>query len=142
MRRARVQRLYVVEEEPRKVIGVLAYADILGMLYKYCHQCDRRTLREIESDCPKKVADHFRVCELMNPAFRVHEEHDNLMEIMETMSVNRLRTVLIKGLDGVPQGVVTTTDLIPCLYAWDSYEHDRRVGDEHSGTHRATITNS
>ena len=111
MRRARVQRLYVVGEEPRKVIGVLAYADILGMLYKYCHQCNRRTLREIESDCPRKVADHFRVCELMNPAFRIHEEHDNLMQIMETMSVNRLRTVLIKDEAGFPRGVVTTTDL-------------------------------
>lgn len=111
MRRARVQRLYVTGEEPRKVIGVLAYADILGMLYKYCHQCNRRTLREVESDCPKKVADHFRVCELMNPAFRIHEEHDSLMQIMETMAANRLRTVLIKGKDGVPRGVVTTTDL-------------------------------
>jgi len=111
MRSARVQRLYVVGEEPRKVIGVIAYADILGMLYRYCHQCDRRTLREMAPDCPKKVADHFRVCELMNPSFRIHEEHDNLMQIMETMAANRLRTVLIKGKDGVPRGVVTTTDL-------------------------------
>lgn len=112
MRRAGVQRLYVLGEEPRKVIGVLAYADILGMLYKYCHQCDRRTLRETDSDCPKKVADHFRVCELMNPNFRIHEERDDLMRIMETMSAHRLRTVLIKDKEGLPCGVVTTTDLV------------------------------
>jgi signal-transduction protein with cAMP-binding, CBS, and nucleotidyltransferase domain len=112
MRRAAVQRLYVVGEEPRKVIGVLAYADILGMLYKYCHQCDRRTLRETESDCPQKVADQFRVCELMNPAFRVHGERENLMQVMESMSAHSLRTVLIKGKEGLPLGVVTATDLI------------------------------
>lgn len=111
MRRARVQRLYVVGEEPRKVVGVLAYADILGMLYKYCHECKHRTLRELEADCPKKVADEFRVGELMTTTFRAHEEDDSLFQIMETMSANRLRTVLIKGRDGLPRGVVTTTDL-------------------------------
>jgi CBS domain-containing protein len=112
MRSARVQRLFVVGEEPRKVVGVLAYADILGMLYKYCHKCERSTLRQIEAPFSIKLADHFKVCELMNAAFQVHGEHDNLMQVMESMSINRSRTVLIRDEEGLPRGVVTTTDLI------------------------------
>ncbi len=45
MRGARVQRLYVVGDEPSRVVGALAYPDILGMLYRYCHQCERSMLR-------------------------------------------------------------------------------------------------
>jgi signal-transduction protein with cAMP-binding, CBS, and nucleotidyltransferase domain len=112
MRSARVQRLYVIGEQPRNVVGVLAYPDVLGILYKYCHKCERSTLRQMEYGPPDQLADHFKVCELMNPAFQVHGEHDSLMQVMESMSANRSRTVLIKGGDGLPRGVVTTTDLI------------------------------
>ncbi len=47
----------------------------------------------------------------MTTTFRAHEEDDCLFQIKETMSANRLRTVPIKGRDGFPRGVVTTTDL-------------------------------
>jgi len=112
MRSARVQRLYVVGREPRKVVGLLAYPDILGILYKYCHKCERSTLRQRESGASDQLADHFRVCELMNPAFQVHRESESLLRVMESMSSNRSRTVLIKGDDGLPRGVVTITNLI------------------------------
>ena len=112
MRGAKVQRLYVIGKEPLNVVGVLAYPDILGILYKYCHKCERSTLRQVASGSPDQLADHFKVCELMGPAFQVHGEHDSLMQVMESMSANRSRTVLIKGGDGLPRGVVTTTDLI------------------------------
>jgi predicted transcriptional regulator len=112
MRGARVQRLYVVGDEPNRVVGVLAYPDILGMLYRYCNQCERSTLRLMESGSTDKLADHFKVCELMSPAFHTHDENDSLIKIMESVAVHGSGTVLIKGHDDLPQGVVTITDLI------------------------------
>lgn len=112
MRTAKVQRLYVVGAEPRRVVGVLAYPDVLGILYKYCHKCERRTLRQMESGSSEQLADHFKICELMNPAFQVHGEQDSLTQVMESMSAHRSRTVLIKGQTALPKGVITTTDLI------------------------------
>jgi len=112
MRAARIQRLYVVGDEPNKVLGVLAYPDILGILYRYCHQCERSTLRLLESGSTNKLTDHFKVCELINPALHTHDENDSLMKIMESVAVRGFGTVLIKGHNDLPQGVVSITDLI------------------------------
>jgi CBS domain-containing protein len=112
MRGTRVQRLYVVGEEPRRAVGVLAYPDILGILYRYCHQCERSTLRLMASGSTEKLADHFKVCELMNPSFQACGENDSLMEVMESASAHSSRTVLIRGPADLPLGVVSTTDLI------------------------------
>ncbi len=112
MRSARVHRLYVAGDEPNRVVGVLAYPDILGMLYRYCNRCERSTLRVKVSGSTGKLADYFRVCELMNPAFDVHGENDSLMQIMESTSAHRARTALIKGRNALPVGVVSTTDLV------------------------------
>jgi predicted transcriptional regulator len=112
MRTTRVHRLYVVAEEPHKVLGVVAYADILGMLYRYCHQCERSTLRQGSSAPVGMLADHFKVCEIMNPAFQFRGEEESLMHLMEAISAARSKTVLIKGPEHSPRGVVSTTDLI------------------------------
>jgi signal-transduction protein with cAMP-binding, CBS, and nucleotidyltransferase domain len=112
MRNRSVHRLYVLGDESNKVVGVLTYPDILGMLYKCCHRCERSTLRLAESGTTGKLADYFRVCELMNPVFRVHREDESLMKVMDSISAYHSGTVLIKSRDDLPQGVVSITDLI------------------------------
>jgi CBS domain-containing protein len=112
MRNRSVHRLYVLGNEPNKVVGVLTYPDILGMLYKYCHKCQRSTLRLGESESNSKLSDYFRICELMNPEFPVHREDESLMNVMESISAHHSGAVLIKSHDDIPQGVVSTTDLI------------------------------
>jgi len=112
MRNRSVHRLYVFGDEPNKVVGVLTYPDILGMLYRYCHKCERSTLRLAESGSTGKLSDYFRVCELMNPVFQVHREDESLMQVMDSISAHHSGAVLIKSHDDLPQGVVSTTDLI------------------------------
>ncbi|MDP2045014.1 MAG: CBS domain-containing protein, partial [Deltaproteobacteria bacterium] len=41
MRTHKIHRLYVREEAATPVVGVLAYPDIVGLLYRYCHQCEK-----------------------------------------------------------------------------------------------------
>ena len=40
MRSKSVYRLYVMRDIPGKVVGVLAYRDIVGLLYQYCRMCE------------------------------------------------------------------------------------------------------
>ncbi len=41
MRIKRIHRLYVSEDGSWQAAGVLAYPDIVGLLYRYCNKCER-----------------------------------------------------------------------------------------------------
>lgn len=112
MRKHKVHRLYVFGDDPLKAIGVLAYPDVLGILYRYCHKCERSKLRPLDPGTKSVLQDHFKTGELMNPSFRSHAADDTLMAIMESISTGLFKTVLIKDETGQPLGVVSTTDLI------------------------------
>lgn len=112
MRNRKVHRLYVHDKEEKKAIGVLAYPDILGILYRYCHRCERNTLRSRDSETNIKPADHFKVHELMNPSFQTHYVSDTLMQILETIPRASFKTVLILDATNAPTGVIATTDLV------------------------------
>ncbi len=45
MRENRIHRLYVTGSDPENISGILAFPDIVGMLYRYCHRCDRSLLQ-------------------------------------------------------------------------------------------------
>jgi len=38
MRSNSIYRIYVLEPDADNVVGVLAYPDIVGLLYRYCHR--------------------------------------------------------------------------------------------------------
>ncbi len=46
MRSQRIHRLYVYSEDPWIAEGVLAYPDIVGLLYRFCRRCDRSILHK------------------------------------------------------------------------------------------------
>ena len=48
MRTHKIHRLYVQEAAAPQAVGVLAYPDIVGLLYRYCHQCDKNLRRNTE----------------------------------------------------------------------------------------------
>lgn len=112
MRAHRVHRLYVSEATPGCAVGVLAYPDIVGLLYRYCRQCERSVVRSRSSGDADDFADRFRVSEVMTPSVQAHGEDETLLEVMEGLSAHRLGAVLIRGRDGSPLGVVSKTDLV------------------------------
>jgi CBS domain-containing protein len=113
MRTRKVHRLYVQGEEPLKAIGVLAYPDILGILYRYCRKCEYSRLQSPPCDSGKTMEDHFRVGDLMNASFPSHGTTASLMLLMESIvAQDRSHTVLITGENATPIGVVSTFDLI------------------------------
>ena len=110
MRTHKIHRLYVREKGSRAV-GVLAYPDIVGLLYRYCHRCDRNLLRKT-ADTEHPLADRFRLREVMTPGVYAHDEHDSLLQVMEGLAAHKFGALLITGAAGAPVGVISKTDLI------------------------------
>lgn len=110
MRSHRVHRLYVQGDGPHDIIGVLAYPDIVGLLYRYCTRCARSLKGKTRAAGP--TLDGFLVREVMTPEVYTHKADDTLRVVMEGLAANRFGAVLIIDAQGWPAGVVSKTDLI------------------------------
>jgi signal-transduction protein with cAMP-binding, CBS, and nucleotidyltransferase domain len=113
MRTRRVHRLYVEETEPGVAAGVLAYPDIVGVLYRFCHRCRRTLLKRGKAAIAgPDLANQVRVREVMTVGVAGFSEDAGLYAVMEGLAAQRLAAVLIRRKDGMPAGVVSKTDLI------------------------------
>jgi CBS domain-containing protein len=112
MRAQRIHRLYVNDEDPWRAVGVLAYPDIVGLLYRFCRRCDRSILKQKADQTEGDLAGHLTVREVMTPGVESIAEDASLLDVMAGLAANRLAAVLIRGADGRPVGVVSKTDLI------------------------------
>jgi CBS domain-containing protein len=110
MRTHKIHRLYV-RKAGNQAVGVLAYPDIVGLLYRYCHQCDRNLLRKSTLK-GRPLADRFRLREVMTPGVYAHRETDSLLQVMEGLAAHKFGALLITGAEGAPVGVISKTDLI------------------------------
>ncbi|MFP3867833.1 MAG: cyclic nucleotide-binding/CBS domain-containing protein [Desulfobacteraceae bacterium] len=106
MRMHRVHRLYVSRQASQPAIGVLAYPDIVGLLYRFCNKC-HRSIRQAQD-----LADRFQVREVMTPAVQTYGADASLAQVMEGLAAYRFGAVLIKNKGDFPVGVVSKTDLI------------------------------
>lgn len=112
MRRHRVHRLYVLGPESSRVVGVLAYPDIVGLLYRFCRRCDRSVFRRAPSPSGAYPGDHLTVREVMTPEVHSLDPEATLFEVMAALSAHRLAALLIRDPAGSPRGVVSKTDLM------------------------------
>jgi CBS domain-containing protein len=85
MRTHKIHRLYVREEAARQAIGVLAYPDIVGLLYRYCHQCEKN-LRRNQGDSEPLLADRVHLREVMTPGVFALGANDSLLQVMEGLA--------------------------------------------------------
>ena len=107
-----VHQLFIIGASREQVIGVLSYADIVGLLYRYCHACRKSTL-SCESVSPgSSVPVELTIAEVMTPEVQSVRDADTLYTVIETLSAQSLGAVLISGDGGQPVGVVSKTDLI------------------------------
>jgi CBS domain-containing protein len=111
MREHRVHRLYVRSKWPEQGTGVIAYPDIVGLLYRYCHKCERNLRRQkLPADIVE--VDLLKVREIMTMTVKTMNEDESLMHVMEGLSANRFGALLITGRHGKPEGVISKSDLI------------------------------
>jgi len=112
MRERGIYRLYVRGEEPDATAGVLAYPDIVGMLYRYCRRCAKNIFRhrkpydEGDGNC------YLKVREIMTPSVKAHGVDETLAQVMEGLSEYRVGAVLVRDRQGRPAGVISKSDLM------------------------------
>jgi CBS domain-containing protein len=118
MRSQRIHRLFVHGEDPRQAEGVLAYPDIVGLLYRFCRRCDRSILKKTDDQTEGEFAGHLTVREVMTPGVERVSAAKSLLEVMAALAANRLAAVLVSDSGGHHLGVISKTDLIA------AYKHD------------------
>jgi predicted transcriptional regulator len=107
-----IHRLYVSPDDGKSVVGVLAYPDIVGLLYRFCRKCKRNLTFRKKDEAPDSGEEHIHAKEIMSVSVKAHNTYDTLFEIMETLSAYRFGAVLIRDSKNIPVGVVSKTDLI------------------------------
>jgi CBS domain-containing protein len=112
MREHRIHRLYVSSVETEAVTGVLAFPDIVGMLYRYCHRCDRSLLQRREEEDNPHWRDQFYVREVMTPSVAFFSESDSLWDVMGGLAAYKFGAVPIVDAKNLPVGVVSKSDLV------------------------------
>ena len=110
MHSKRIYRLYVTDSENKNVVGALAYPDIVGYLYKYCHDCDYNHIRQKNKSMPDLIK-RFFVKEIMTNEVKSVFKDDALLQVMEELSVYRFGAILVKNRESNPCGVISKTDL-------------------------------
>lgn len=110
MRERGVYRLYVNDPENDEIVGALAYPDIVGMLYRYCHECEYSHFRKKR----KKDRDgirRFTVKEIMTREVKSVSKDEPLVQVMEALSAYRFGAILVRDRADIPCGVISKTDL-------------------------------
>ena len=111
MHRNGIHRLYVLGADTGEVAGVLAYPDIVGLLYRYCRACERGLLTARQ----RKEEDEFqrlKAKDVMTADVSAHRENENLEQVIEGLTMHRFGAVLITNEHNKAVGVVSKTDLI------------------------------
>ena len=112
MRSRGIYRLYALEPNSKDVVGVLAYPDIVGLLYRYCRSCEQSIVLRKQRKQDYNAILHFKVKDVMTTSVKAFMENESLGRIMEGLSMHRFGAVLIRGKNNLPTGVVSKTDLI------------------------------
>ena len=112
MRSRGIYRLYASEPNSEDVAGVLAYPDIVGLLYRYCRSCEHSIVARRQRRPDHNAMLHFKVKEVMTPAVKAFIENESLTHVMEGLAMHRFGAVLIRDKSNLPTGVVSKTDLI------------------------------
>jgi len=111
MRSKGIYRLYVLDSGDDHVVGALAYPDIVGLLYQYCHNCEfsrgRMKKKTSEVDSIKR----FFVSDIMTEEVKSVSKDQSLQQVMEELSMYRFGAILVSNREQVPCGVISKTDL-------------------------------
>ncbi len=116
MAAAGVHRLYVTGANRDDIIGTVAYADIVGLLYRYCRACERGTAKKRVQLAAIDPSAHLTVKEVMTPEVWACRESDPLITVIEMLSSHQMSAVLLQDAAASPVGVVSKTDLIKAYH--------------------------
>ena len=112
MEAAEVHRLYVTGANREDVIGTVAYAEIVGLLYRYCRTCERGTAKKRMALSDIDPSARLFVKDVMTRAVKACQGSDPLTTVIETLTAHNMGAVLIRDEAESPLGVISKTDII------------------------------
>lgn len=111
MRSNSIYRIYVLAPDIGNVVGVLAYPDIVGLLYRYCHVCEYSHLARKKTIQTEAPVVRYRVKDVMTQPVKSFSQTASLIQVMEGLSAFRFGAVLITNSQNEPAGVISKSDL-------------------------------
>ncbi|OQY50902.1 MAG: hypothetical protein B6230_05660 [Desulfobacteraceae bacterium 4572_89] len=110
MKQSCIHQIYAGVPSERKVLGILSYIDIVGLLYRYCRQC-RKSHRYARGP-EKENLPRLRAKEVMTTQVMVCKKTDTLYQVMDILSIRKLKAIPIVDEAGLPLGIISKTDLV------------------------------
>jgi len=115
-----IYRLYATKENSAAVTGVLAYPDIVGLLYHYCSNCDQGLFIKSHETTRDRVK-RYKVSEIMTRQVESCREDATLETVVEILSGSRFGAILVADDKNYPKGIISKTDITLC------YRHGQEV---------------
>ncbi len=105
-----VRRLYVLDRDSR-LLGVLGYSDIVGVLYRMCRKCTNNIFMQ-KPDRDFDYTEYLKVRDAMSRYVKYCLEKESIQKLIESLSEHRFGAMLVKDNSGQPVGVASKTDLV------------------------------
>jgi CBS domain-containing protein len=112
MEAAGVHRIYVIGAHRGEVIGAVAYAEIVGLLYRYCRACERGMAKKRKKRLPIEPSARLTVRDVMTRGAWSCRASDTLFGVIESLSAHHMGAVLVMDESESPVGVISKTDLV------------------------------
>jgi len=113
MKTNKIYRLYACEKRSDAVAGVLAYPDIVGLLYHYCSNCDQGLFIKNKETAQDRVK-RYNVSEIMTRQVESCREDAALESVVEILSGSRFGAILVADGKNYPRGIISKTDITLC----------------------------
>ncbi len=104
----KVNRIYVLAGEGGRIIGVLSFADIVGLLYRICSKCNKSLTRSGQD----RQSVVLQVRDVMHYDVVTCEGEQTIAQALEILSMQSLSALLVQGGPDRLPGVVSKSDLI------------------------------
>ena len=113
MKANKIYRLYALEPDSNIIDGVLAYPDIVGLLYHYCSNCNQGIFNKSDEMVQDKVK-RYKVHEIMTKQVESCKEDTLLDSVVEILWGSRFGAILVSDDENYPKGVISKTDVTLC----------------------------
>ncbi|MBT6338685.1 MAG: CBS domain-containing protein, partial [Desulfobacula sp.] len=113
MKANKIYRLYALEPDSNIIDGVLAYPDIVGLLYHYCSNCNQGIFNKSDEMVQDRVK-RYKVHEIMTKQVESCKEDTLLESVVEILWGSRFGAILVSDDKNYPKGVISKTDVTFC----------------------------
>jgi predicted transcriptional regulator len=113
MKANKIYRLYALEPDSNIIDGVLAYPDIVGLLYHYCSNCNQGIFNKSDEMVQDRVK-RYKVHEIMTKQVESCKEDTLLESVIEILWGSRFGAILVSDDENYPKGVISKTDVTLC----------------------------